>query len=156
MLSGREGNENSEKTTIGLISKKKLCSCRVLFLYISLPLFCTTTTWNFQKLPSYTFYGGDVVSFLVHFFFHCRWFSPWWPLVFLIFSPLQIVHVFLPTKVSPLFLSLVLALCRSFSRWSSLVWRLFSLFLFPSLSLFSKFLDMTINLSFMRWQRSNC
>ena len=38
------------------------------FLYISLPLFCTTTTWNFQKLPSYTFYGGNVVCGPVHFF----------------------------------------------------------------------------------------
>ena len=37
------------------------------FLYISLPLFCTTTTWNFQKLPSYTFYGGNVVCGPVHF-----------------------------------------------------------------------------------------
>ena len=26
-----EGNENSEKTTIGLISKKALCSCSTLF-----------------------------------------------------------------------------------------------------------------------------
>ena len=43
--------------------------CSTLFLYISLPLFCTTTTWNFQKLLSYTFYGGNVVRVLVHFFF---------------------------------------------------------------------------------------
>ena len=44
MLSG-EGNENGEKTTIGLITnKKQLCTCCTLFLYISLPLFCTTTT----------------------------------------------------------------------------------------------------------------
>ena len=43
--------------------------CSTLFLYIFLPLFCTTTTWTFQKLLSYTFYGGNVVCFLVHFFF---------------------------------------------------------------------------------------
>ena len=43
-----------------LISKKQLYR---LILYISLPLFCTTTTWNFPKLPSYTFYGGNVVLF---------------------------------------------------------------------------------------------
>ena len=30
MLSG-EGNENGEKTTIGLISKKQLCTCSTLF-----------------------------------------------------------------------------------------------------------------------------
>ena len=29
---GGEGNENSEKTTIGLIIKKKLCTCNTLFL----------------------------------------------------------------------------------------------------------------------------
>ena len=67
MLSG-EDNENGEKTTIGLISKKVI-TCSTLFLYISLPLFCTTTTRNFQKLLSYTFYGGNVVRVLVHFFF---------------------------------------------------------------------------------------
>ena len=39
------------------------------FLYISLPVFCTTTTWNFQKLPSNTFYGGNVVCVPVRFLF---------------------------------------------------------------------------------------
>ena len=58
MLSG-EGNENGEKTTIGVISKKATCACNALFLYISLPLYCTSTMWNFQKLPGYTFYGGN-------------------------------------------------------------------------------------------------
>ena len=43
MLSG-EGNENGEKTTIGLISKKATLHLQPLFLYISLQLFCTTTT----------------------------------------------------------------------------------------------------------------
>ena len=84
MLSG-EGNAGERwKTTIGLISKKKqLCTCSRLFLYISLPLFCTTTTWNFQKLLTCTFYGGNVVRVLVHFFFfNCRSFSLWWPLAF--------------------------------------------------------------------------
>ena len=45
MLSGREGNENGEKTTIGLISKKAALHMQgTFFLNISLPLFCTTTT----------------------------------------------------------------------------------------------------------------
>ena len=74
MLSG-EGNENGEKTTIGLITnKKQLCTCCTLFLYISLPLFCTTTTWNFQKLLSHTFFGENVVRVLVHFFFTAAYF----------------------------------------------------------------------------------
>ena len=65
MLSG-EGNGNGEKTTIGLISnKKQFCACSTLFLHVCLPLFCTTTTLNFQKLPGYTFY---VLPVVVHFF----------------------------------------------------------------------------------------
>ena len=43
MLSG-EGNKNSEKTKIGLISKKTTLHVQHTFLYISLPLFCMTTT----------------------------------------------------------------------------------------------------------------
>ena len=44
------------------------------------------------------------------------------------------------------FLSFALTLCRSFSRWVSLACRLLSLF---SLSLYYKFVDMTINLSWI-------
>ena len=62
MLSG-EGNAGERwKTTIGISSKKAN-------LHVPLPLFCTTSTWNFQKLLSYTFYGGNVARFLVHPFF---------------------------------------------------------------------------------------
>ena len=43
MLSG-EAHENSEKTATGLISKKTILKVQHTFLYISLPLFCTTTT----------------------------------------------------------------------------------------------------------------
>ena len=73
----------------------------------------------------------------------------WWPLAFLILSPpLQNFHVVLPTKKCLLcFLSLALDLCRPFSRWASLACRLLSLFLCLSLALYSKFVDMTINLS---------
>ena len=39
-----KGNENGEKTTIGLISKKATLQVQHTFLYISLPLFCPTTT----------------------------------------------------------------------------------------------------------------
>ena len=41
MLSG-EGDENGEKKTIGLITKKATLHVQHTFLYISLPLFCTT------------------------------------------------------------------------------------------------------------------
>ena len=80
------------------------------------------------------------------FFYHRRSFSPWWPLTFLIFlPPLQNFHVGLQQKMS---------LCFFPSRSSSLFLvelclpvALLSLFLCPSLSLYSKFVDMTINLS---------
>ena len=69
MLSG-EGNAGEQwKTTKVQLAKKATLHVQHTFLYISLPLFCTTTTWNFQKLLSYTFYGGNVVRVLVHFFF---------------------------------------------------------------------------------------
>ena len=77
-------------------------------------MFCTTTTWNVQKRPSYMFYEGHVVCvrfFPVHLFFHCRLFSPWWSLAFLIFSPpLKNFHVFLPKNGLLCFWSLALAL----------------------------------------------
>ena len=69
MLRGEGHYRERWKTTIGLISKKATLHVQHTFLYISLPFFCTTTTWNFQKLLSYTFYGGNVVRVLVHFFF---------------------------------------------------------------------------------------
>ena len=72
MLSG-EGNAGEWwKTTIGLISKKSNFARAAHF---SLPLFCTTTSWNFQKLVSYTFYGGNVVRVLVHFFLTAAYFQ---------------------------------------------------------------------------------
>ena len=113
----------------------QLCTCSTLCLYISLRLLCTTTTWNFQKLLSYTFYGGNVVRVLVHFFplpliFTLHY---WGPLAFLILSPaLQIFF---------------LNLRPPFSRWASLACRALSLFLCLSLTLYSKFVDMTIYLS---------
>ena len=62
------------------------------FLYISLPLLLHN--YNVE-LSSYTFYRGNVafshkkilLVVLVGFLFHCRSFSPYWPLTFLIFSP---------------------------------------------------------------------
>ena len=69
MLCG-EGNEDGEKKiTIGLISKKASSHVQNTFLYVSLLLFCTTTTGNFQKLPSYAIYGGNVERVVSHFLF---------------------------------------------------------------------------------------
>ena len=74
------GNEN-----VGLFSKKQF-ALQHTFLNIFLPLFCKTSTeWNFQKLPIYTFYG-ELMSYvlLLSIVFRCRSFSSWWPLAFLI------------------------------------------------------------------------
>ena len=104
--------------------------CSTLFLYISLPFFCMTTMWNFQKLLSYMFYGGNVVLVVVTFFSLLLIFTlHWWSLAFLIFSPLlQNCHVVLPTKSV------------------SLTWCLLSLFLCPSYSIF-QICGYAINLS---------
>ena len=120
MLSG-EAHENGEKTATGLISKKTILKVQHTFLYISLPLFCTTTTWNFQKLPGYTFFGGKVVLVFVHFFFFTSLIAPWWTQAFLIFlPPLQNFMLFLQQKMSPLFFP---SRSSSFSRWASLACR---------------------------------
>ena len=106
-----------------------------------------------MKVPetsySYTFYGGNVVRVLIYYFLLPLIFTfHKWPLAFLIFSlPLQNSHVVLPTKkMSPL---LFISCSRSLSLFlvHSLACRLLSLFLCLSLALFSKFVDMTINLS---------
>ena len=76
MLSG-EGNENGEKTTIGLISKKKNNFARAAHF------FCTFLCRCFARLQRETsrnflvtrFFGENVVRALVHLFFHCRLFS---------------------------------------------------------------------------------
>ena len=97
MLSG-EGNEIAEKTTIGLISKK--ATLHLLHTFLVHFLAFVLHDYNFQKLLSYTFFGENVVRVLVHFFFHCRLFSPCiGGLAFPILSPpLQNFHVVLPTK----------------------------------------------------------
>ena len=153
MLS-RESNAGDRwKTTIGLIRKKAtLHAQHALVLCISLPLFCTTTytMWNFHKLHVFRRKCRTCSRSLL---FHCRSFSHWWPLPFPLLSPpLQNFHVFLPTKKCLLclfvcFLSLALDLSLPFVRWASLACLLLSLFLHLSLSLYFKFVDMTINLS---------
>ena len=96
------------------------------FLYISLPLSCTTTTSNFQNLLGYSFCGGNVVRVLVNFLFYCRSFSPWWPL--------QNFHVVLPTKnvlfVFYVSLQLSVALFLVELRWPVAYFLCFSFSLF--------------------------
>ena len=132
-----EGNAGERwKTTMGLISKKATLHVHHTFLYISLQLFCTTTTWNLLKLLSHTFYWGNVVRFLVHFFLTAAHFH-------LALVTAGISHFVNAAFVGRKFqqkkclfsVSLALDLCRPISRWASLACRLLSLFLCLSLAL---------------------
>ena len=152
MLSS-EGNAGEWwKTTIDLISKKSNFA-RAAHFFCTFLCRCSNATWNFQKLLSYTFYEGNVVRVLVHFFFTAAHF-------YLALVAASISHfVTAATKFSCcssnkkkcllcfLSLALDLQLCRPFSRWASLASRLLSLFLCLSPALYSKFVDGTINLN---------
>ena len=66
-----EGNENGEKTTIGLISiKATLHVQHTFFVHFFAVVLHDYNVKNFQKVLSYTFFGGNVLSVLV--LFHCR------------------------------------------------------------------------------------
>ena len=107
MLGGKD-NENGEKTTIGLISKKATFTRAVNFFVY----FIAVDLHDYNvKLPETSWLHvlcrkRRTCSCFP--FFHCRSFSPWWPLAFLFFSPLlQNFMLFLRQK-SPLFFSLSL------------------------------------------------
>ena len=93
------------------------------------------TTSDLQKIPSYTFYGGSVVRVLVHYFLLPLIYTLhyWWPLAFLILSPLL---QFFFKSPSPFFSLSFTGLPPTFS---------FCLSFF--LALYSKFVDMTTYLS---------
>ena len=150
MASG-EGNAGERwKTTIGLIKKK-------VTLHVQ-HTSCTFLCRCFARLQRETS-GNLLVTHFMEEMWHVFLFTffslplictlRWWSLAFLILSPpLQNFHVVLPTKKCLLcLLSLALYLCGPFSRWASLACCLLSLFLCLSLALYSKFTDMTINLS---------
>ena len=140
-----EGNENGEKTTIGLISKKAT-------LYVS-TLFCTFLCPCFARLQRETPRNFLVTRFMeeMQHVFLFTFFSL--PLIFTLVAASISHFLKAATKFSCCssnkicllcFLSLALAINRSF--WLSLACRLLSLYLCLSLSLYSKFVDMTINL----------
>ena len=148
MLSAKATPENGKKTITGLISKKSNFVGAAHF-------FCTFLCRCFSRLQRETSRNFLVTRFMeeMSYVFSFTFFSlpliftlHWWPLAFLILSPpLQNFHVVLPTKKCLLcFLSLALDLCRP---WTSLACRLISLFLCLSPALYSKFVDMTINLN---------
>ena len=99
-LSG-EGSENGEKTTIGLISKKATLHVQHTFFVHFLAV--VLHDYN-VKLPETSWLHvlwRKCRTCSCSLFFHCRSFSPRWPLAFLIFSPpLQNFMLFLQQKMS--------------------------------------------------------
>ena len=148
MPSGK-GNENCEKTTIGLISKKAS-------LHVQHTFFCTFLCRCFLydynvKVPEtqYTFFGGNVVCVLVHFLFHFCSFSPCiggrqnsscchhrYKIFMLFFQQKNSSFVFFYLS-----LQISVALFIVELRWPAVY------FLCLSPALYSKFVYMTINLS---------
>ena len=76
MLSG-EGNENGEKTTIGLISKKTTLHVQYTAFVHFFAVVLDDLVTRFMEEMSYLLFS----------LFFTRSFSLWWPLGFLIFSP---------------------------------------------------------------------
>ena len=132
------------KTAIRLISKKNNFA-RAAHFFCTFPCRCFAR-YNL-KLPETSWLHvlwRKCRTCSCSLFFHCRLYSPWWPLAFLIFSiPLQ-NFMLSPQKISFIFFYLALALFLVELPWPV---ALLSLFLCLSLSLFSKFMDMTINLN---------
>ena len=147
MLSGEGKAREQWKTTAGLISRKATLQVQHTFFVYFFAVVLQDYMWNF--LVTRFMEGMSYVLLFPFFSLPLIFTLHWWLLAFLILSPpLQNFHVVLPTKKCLLcFLSLALDLCRPFSRWASLACRLLSLFLCLSLALYSKFVDMTINLS---------
>ena len=134
MLSG-EGNENGEKTTCLLISKK--ATLHVIHTFFVHFFAVVLHDYN-EKLSETSWLHVLWRKFRAcscSLFFHCRSFSPTWPLAFLIFSPqLQNFMLFLQQKMSSLFF---LSRSSSFSRLASLACLLtFSFSLSFSFSIF--------------------
>ena len=146
MLSG-EGNEIGEKSKIGLISKKATLTLKLKHTFFVHFFAVVLHDHNVKRPEASWLHGlwGNCRTCSCLLFFHCRSFSPRWPLAFLIFSPpLQILCCSSNKKCLLCFFYLALALFPFELRWPV---ALLSLFLCLSLPLFSKFVDMTINLN---------
>ena len=138
MLSSK-GNENGEKTTIGLISKK--ATLQHTFLICTFLCHCFAqlqreTSRNF--LVTYFMKEISYVIFNTHFFFHCHSFSP------LATSISHFLNAASNFSCCPnsnkecllCFSSPALALFHFFSHWASLDYRLHVLSLFSVFLLF--------------------
>ena len=87
-------------TLLPLVSKKQICTCRTLFCLSLAVVLHDYNGRNFRMcLPNILF-----PMFMFAFIFHCRSFSPCWPLAFLIFlPPLWMSMFFFLRNSSPFF-----------------------------------------------------
>ena len=140
-----------KKTAIGLIGKKTICTCSTRFCTFFCRCFARLQRETSRNLLVTHYMEEILYVYLCNVFFVCfsrRSFLFWWKQAFLIFSPpQQTFMLFLQQKMFPL---LFLSRSSSFPRWASLACRPISVFLRLSLSLYSKFVGMTINLSLIR------
>ena len=128
MLSG-EDNDNCEKTTIGLISKKETLHVQHTFFVHFFAIVLHDFNVKLPETSQLHVLWRKCRTCSCSLFFHRRSFSPRWPLAFLIFSPpLRNFHVVLIKKC---------LLCFFISRSSPL--SLFFLLSFGGLSPTSSF-----------------
>ena len=153
MLSCEGNAERRWKTTIGL---KKATFARAHFFSTFL---CRCFAW-LQRETSRNFFEGKSHTFLFTFFFLLPLMFTGLPLVATSISHVVTAAItkfscrFSNKKVSFVFLSLALDLCRPFYRWASLACRLLSRFLCLSLArLYSRFVGTPINLSLMYFRQ---
>ena len=76
MRSG-EGNENCEKRTICLISKKATLHVQHIFFVHFFAVVLHDCYLKLPETPSYSFYEGNVGRVHVHSFFTVAHFNPW-------------------------------------------------------------------------------
>ena len=151
MLSGKGNAGERWKATIGLMSKKATLHVQHTFL---VHFFAVVLHDNNVKLPEtsllHVFWRKCRTSVSFTFFFTAAHFH-------LALVAASISHfVTAASKFSCCSSNKTKCLLCFFSRWAWLACRLLSLFLCLSLALYSKFVDMTINLQGVSKVRSDC
>ena len=101
MLSG-EGNENGEKTTIGLIQLAKKKNNFACTAHLFCTFLCLVLHDHNVKLPetslSHVLWRKRYTCCSL---FFTRSFLPWWPLGFLLFSPLLKIFMLFFQQITP-------------------------------------------------------
>ena len=133
-----EGNENGENSNNNRCNQQKSNFARVAHFFLHFfAVVLHDYIMKLQKFLSYTFFGGNVVRVLVHFFSLTLIFTLHWrPLAFLMLSPpLKNFHVSCSfnKKMSPLlfffYLQISVSLFIVGLRWPAAYFLFFSFFL---------------------------